>query len=82
MTPRESQPLGPEDQPHPDRERQQRDDDAATEYERHPEKERDRGRPDVEDGAWRTEATFGDESDTGDPARDEDDVDPIVHRGE
>jgi hypothetical protein len=73
-------PLGPEDQPEPDRERQLRDPDGEAEPERHSDRPRDR-RDDSD--AWEAEATFG-ENAVGDPGGsvEEDGVDPIVHRGE
>jgi hypothetical protein len=87
--PAESQPEGPEDQPHPDKERQQRDPGGTSEHERHPEQDRDRGRSDLDGGAWHTEATFEGDPTGKAPRRprprgrpDEPDVDPIVHRGE
>ena len=73
-------PLGPEDQPEPDREAQLRDPDGEVEHERHD----DRVRNHTDDGgAWEAEATFG-ENAVGDldGRVEEDGVDPIVHRGE
>ena len=85
MTSADSHPLGPEDAPEPDRHAQAGE--TPAEYERVPGADRREGRSDVEDGAWRTEATFDEEGaplgDGAEPAADEDeDVDPIVHRGE
>ena len=76
-------PLGPEDQRHPDRDVQAGE--TPAEYERVRATDHDTGRSDVEDDAWRTEATFDEDADTstgGEPRSEVDDVDPIVHRGE
>ena len=85
MTSEDPQPLGPEDQQDPDRHVQTGE--TPAEYERDPGTGGE-DRSDVEDGAWRTEATFDDglaatPADDIRPRDDEDeDVDPIVHRGE
>jgi hypothetical protein len=75
--------LGPEDVSKPDREAQ--DGDVKAEHERAPDSEEPgRRRSDLEGGAWRTEATF-DEQVPGPPPEsggEDDNVDPIVHRGE
>ena len=82
----DSEPLGPEDQENPDRPAQAGG--TPAEYERSPRTDPAKG--DLEGGAWRTTATFDDEVpgpppkvDHGKPpAAGDEDVDPIVHRGE
>lgn len=78
----DSGPLGPEDQDNPDRHAQAGG--TPAEYaQRIP-------TGDLEGGAWRTTATFDDEvpgpppkaDDGKPPAAGDEDVDPIVHRGE
>lgn len=81
MTPADSQPLGPEDQGAPDRDAQV--DEVPAEHELQP-KDGGPGRSDLEDGAWKTEATWEghDEAPKGDEGSEDDGVDPVVHRGE
>ena len=81
--PLELPPLGPEDQRHPDRDVQAGE--TPAEYERVRATDRGTGRSDVEDDAWRTEATFDGVAATssgGESRSEDDDVDPIVHRGD
>jgi hypothetical protein len=77
----DSQPLGPEDREHPDRHAQVGS--ARAEHERQPDPP-DGPSGDLESGAWKTEATFGDDAvgPPADPGPAEEDVDPIVHLGE
>jgi hypothetical protein len=74
-------PLGPEDQAHPDRDAQV--DEVGNRFERSRTSRRESS--DVEGNAWEAEATWEDDP-VGPPAvddaSDDDDVDPIVHRGE